>query len=214
MKQAPIIIVGAGPGGCAAAVQCVRLGVRPLLLDRTGRPGGLLGNAWSVENYPGLEPMNGRELSGRLAAFLDRFGVGIEPADVTAIGGNDGHLVVDSSGGTLEAGAVIAATGTRPVRLPVAGAEALLGDGFWYEVRHLLESGVRPRHVAVIGGGEAALDYSLSLAGAGAAVTLLVRGEEIRAGERLIDLVASNGSISIRHGSEVTGLRRSAAGFR
>jgi len=213
MRSTSIIVVGAGPAGCAAAVQCARMGVMPVLLDSTGRPGGLIGNAWSVENYPGLEPMDGREISNRLKEFLDRFRVEIVPAVVSSVRRDSGQLVVDSSDGVLGAGAVIIATGTRPVLLEVPGSEELRGRGFCYEVRELLEADPVPERVAVIGGGEAALDYSLSLAGAGASVTLLVRGGVLRAGQRLIDLVAADEHISIRYGIGIGSLGRSEEGM-
>jgi len=209
VRAVSIAVVGAGPAGCAAAVQCARMGVEPVLIDQTGRPGGLTANAWSVENYPGLDPMNGRKISVRLHEFLDRFGVEIEKSVVTGIKREGGHFVVDSSDGLFTAGAVIIATGTRPVPLKVPGSEELLNRGFCYEVRELLEAGRVPERVVVIGGGEAAHDYSLSLAGEGARVSLLVRGAVVKAGRRLIDLVEADELISVRFGIEIKSLEKS-----
>ena len=55
MRREQVVIIGAGPGGCSAAIQCKRLGLEPLVFDRSGRAGGLIENAYAVENYPGLE---------------------------------------------------------------------------------------------------------------------------------------------------------------
>ncbi|MFC1530620.1 NAD(P)/FAD-dependent oxidoreductase, partial [Gemmatimonadota bacterium] len=161
---------------------------------------------------PAESRTGGREISKRLQAFLDRFRVELVPGVVSGIRQEGGHLVVDMPGDVIGAGAVIVATGTRPVRLEVAGSEELQGEGLYYEVRELLESDPVPERVAVIGGGEAALDYSLSLAGAGARVTLLVRGGVLRAAQRLIDLVAADENISVRFGIAIGSLQRSEEG--
>ncbi|MCK4305944.1 MAG: FAD-dependent oxidoreductase, partial [Candidatus Eisenbacteria sp.] len=77
MRTERIAIIGAGPAGCAAAVQCKRLGISPLLVDRTGNAGGSIANAHLIENYPGLDPLPGPEFAQRLAAHLARHGIPI-----------------------------------------------------------------------------------------------------------------------------------------
>ena len=84
-----VVIVGAGPAGCAAAVQCRRLGQHPLLLDRTGRPGGLVAHAHSVENYPGLPPTAGPRMVQLLAEHLERFDLRVEQREVLGLESRD-----------------------------------------------------------------------------------------------------------------------------
>lgn len=198
MHTEQIVVVGAGPAGCAAAVQCKRLGETPLLLDRTGRAGGLLANACSIENYPGLKPLPGPIFAEKLAAHLARFELPIARGEVTTLVPTEEGLVIRGDFGEVQARCVILAIGTNPLALGIPGAAELTGSGMFYEVSTLLAAVDAPRRVLVIGGSEAALDYALSLAGAGARVTILVRGPALRAGRgRLVSLVRRNPMIEL-----------------
>jgi len=183
MRAERIVIVGAGPGGSAAAVQCARLGVTPLLLDQSGEAGGLVANAWSMENYPGLEPLDGAAYVRRLRAHLERFDLKVEKLELQAIREAGGGIVLETDSGAIETKVAILAVGTLPRSLDLPGGEHLI-----YEVRPLLDR--KPERVAVIGGGEMAFDYALSLARAGARVELLVRGTAPRARGRLAGFIA------------------------
>jgi thioredoxin reductase (NADPH) len=196
MREAGIAIVGAGPAGVAAAIQCVRLGVPPLLLDATGQAGGLVECAFRIENHPDLErPLSGLEYAARLRASLARFSLTVERCIVHAITTPaDGHLL---SGRDLEptlARAVILAVGTIPRGAGIPGEEELAGRGVFRDLRDVLAA--RPGRVAVVGGGEAAFDCSLSLAAAGARVELCWRGEHPRARGWLAGEVAAHPGIS------------------
>jgi thioredoxin reductase len=195
MRSAHIVIVGAGPGGSAAAVQCARLGVAPLLIDRTGEPGGLIANAWSMENYPGLEPLDGKAYVRLLRAHLERFGLVVEKLELREVRKSNVGIVLETDTGPIKANVAILAVGTLPVLLDIPGAELM-----HYEVRHLLER--KPERALVIGGGEMAFDYALSLARAGACVEVLVRGPAPRARGRLAALVAREKRISLRFGTK------------
>ncbi len=199
LSTADIVIVGAGPAGVAAAVQCKRLGARPLLLDRRGEAGGLVANGFSVENYPGVEPMPGTELVKLLKAHLGRFRLSVEKGLVHRISKENGGFIVDGDFGTTRSRGVIVAVGTRPKVLPIPGVSELAMTHWFYEVRHLFDKGPvqTMKRALVIGGGEAALDYALSLAGVGAEVTVLVRGEGFRARGRLVQLVGKDPLIKV-----------------
>lgn len=212
MRSEGIVIIGAGPAGCAAAVQCARLGVMPRLIDQTGRPGGLIANAWSVENYPGIEPVDGRNLTVLLKEFLNRFDIMIEREVVEGVCVDGEQYLVETTGGGILARSVIVAAGTRPILLDVPGAGELREKKLWYEITDLLDLEPQPGHIAVIGGGEAALDYSLSLAGAGGRVTLLVRGSAFRACRRLIELAETMQTITPLFGVEVVRLESTERG--
>ncbi|MFH1144254.1 MAG: NAD(P)/FAD-dependent oxidoreductase [Candidatus Eisenbacteria bacterium] len=219
-----LVVVGAGPAGCAAAVQAMRLGLRPRLLDATGAAGGLLPNARRIENYPGLEPLSGIAMVERLRAHLERFGLRVERMRVTRVtadgAGNplDGpHLETDAGAiealrvetgaGVIAARCAILAVGTRPRLLPLPGVADLVGRHVFYEVRDLLRALPAPRRVLVIGGGEAALDYALTLAEAGARVTIVTRGRDFKAVGWLASQAMEHPSIGHVGGIEATGLR-------
>jgi len=227
MQRTRLIIVGAGPAGCAAAVQCARLGICPLIIDRAGMAGGLLVNAFRVENYPGLPPLPGPEFTRRLERHLHRSGLSVTRAQALRISDADptafcdaecraagGALQVETDRGPIEAEAVLLATGTHPLLLEVPGARALEGRGLYYEVRELLS--VRPelRRAIVIGGGEAALDYALTLATSGAQVTILLRGAQPSAQGRLLAMARRHERVTFIDHARPTALREEPDGVR
>ena len=203
MHVEDMVIIGAGPAGCAAAVQSVRLGIQPRLFDQQGRAGGLICNAFRIENYPGLErPLSGIEFAQRMIRDLDRFKIEVIEGQVrTVCLDSDGCLSLDLSGGRLRALSVVLAVGTMPRKASFPGEDELAGRGLFYEVRELLER--RPGKVIVVGSGEAAFDYALSLAAAGSQVRILIRGTEHRAGPRLASQVQANPRISASFGHAV-----------
>ena len=214
MSEAPVVVVGAGPAGCAAAVQTKRLGVSPLLVDAAGRAGGLVENAFSVENYPGPEaPIPGPELARRLRAHLERFGVPVTPGTVRGITRTADGWRLDMDGGSVAAKAVILAPGTAPVTLPAELSGGMDGELVFYEVRDLLERFPAPERVAVIGGGEASFDYALTLAALGVQVEILVRGAEHRVTGRLVELTERAPAIRVTASSTVREVRRVDGGL-
>jgi thioredoxin reductase (NADPH) len=165
-----------------------------------------------MENYPGLEPVDGPGFVARLRSMLVRFGIAVEAGEVTGISVGDGGFLLDFNNGSVRAGAVIVATGTRAVRLDLPGAGELEDPKLFYEVAALFEEFPEPARIIVIGGGEAALDYSLSLAGRGAEVTLLIRGDRFRANNRLIEAVSAEARIEACFGVEAVGFEEGAEG--
>lgn len=213
MSHHPIVIIGAGPAGVACAVQCKRLGIEPLLLDRSGECGGLVQNAWRVENYPGLaSPISGSEFAGRLKGHLDAFGVEVVPGEAVALRRVDNCVEVAlASGVSLTAPHVVVAVGTTPQPLGLPNEGILSGSRLFYEVRQLLGRGVR--HVAVVGGGEAAFDYAMSLASRGTRATICLRGRESRAGARLTACVRQTRGIDLLFETHVEYARRTEHGL-
>jgi len=201
------VVIGAGPAGCAAAVQCARLDASVRLFDRTGRAGGLIANGFSIENYPGLErPLSGPAFARRLSEHLARFGIPVEHGELTGILPRDHGWLCRIGQAELPCRSLILCTGTQPRPFRVDGDARLRKRAVFHEVRELLDATDSPREVVVVGGGEAAFDYALTLAARGVRVTVAVRGQTARARGRLAGMVTSHRSIRVLLGTRVLGL--------
>ncbi len=195
MSIADAFIVGAGPAGVAAAVQCKRLGLSVLLMDKTGAAGGLTAAANRIENYPGLPPMSGGAFVHLLNDHLTRFDIPVVEGVVTSISPRSGGFDVATTSETFRARIVVIAVGTEPKTVDIPGREHVLHSP--------LEVPCQPGfHTAVIGGGEAALDFALSLADMGGGATVLVRGGALRAHGILPERVRKNEKVHILFGAD------------
>ena len=202
MRKPWIAVVGAGPAGCAAALQCRRLGHAVRLLDPSGHPGGRLHQARRVENYLGLKPQSGTALARRMARHLARWRIPVTPLRVQQVASAPGGFCLQTERGLLAAAVVILAPGTiarsLPQLAPGVSPDARLQHFVFEDVTSLLERHPNAARVAVVGGGEAALDGALSLADAGCRVTVLVRGERLRACRALRAEAALRNEIEVR----------------
>lgn len=153
MQTEDAVIVGAGPSGLAAAKQLNLYGMDPLVFE-CDEPGGLLLNACSVVNYPGVrEGITGKEL---ISQFPIPQRLRID--EVTGISRNKKLYQIHSNSGVIEASSVIIASGTVPVKISL---QEVARGRIFYTVKNLVNSSLRS--AAVIGGGDAALDYAMSL---------------------------------------------------
>lgn len=187
--ERPLVIIGAGPAGLAAAIQAARDGLLPVLVGDEAA-GGLLLSAYRLDNLPGFPAgIAGDELAGRLTQQAAAFGVSPLAATVTRLENPPGHFLVHlvrtdtQKADTLRAQAIIVATGTRANAFPWTLPEA--HPGLHRDARSL-PADLKGARVAVIGGGEAALDSALSAARRGAQAKVFARSDAFRAPERLI----------------------------
>lgn len=187
MQKELLTIIGAGPAGCSAAMQALRLGIRPFVIDRNGTAGGLIENAYMIENYPAIEPMDGKKFVGLLRQQIKVNEVSISKGTVQEIEETGSALKITGDFDTIESKAVILASGTTPRRLTIAGAKELEGKKLFYEISQAPFDAVKS--AIIIGGGEAALDYSLSLASRDIDVEVIVRSAQVKANKRLRELV-------------------------
>ncbi|MBA2883257.1 thioredoxin reductase (NADPH) [Desulfosalsimonas propionicica] len=159
-----LVIIGAGPAGMTASIYAIRANMRVLLLDKLS-PGGQVINTLEVQNYPGAGIINGAELAIQMFEQTQALGVPFEYATATQILENNGKKqIVCEEGQTFQARAVIIATGTNPRRLGVPGEEKFAGDSIhWCAICD--GSQYRCKTVAMIGGGNSAVEESLYLAG-------------------------------------------------
>ncbi len=161
MTVSDVGVIGAGPAGLAAAIQLRRAGINPVVFEK-GEPGGLLRNAGCVENYPGFpDGITGETLVKLMRLQAERHGVAVLSTAVTGMNFRSGDFHVGSGAGEWRFRRVIVASGTKPKRFDFEIPEKLDGK-VHYEIASLLrESG---KTMVIGGGGEAALDYALTLA--------------------------------------------------
>ena len=201
-----LIIIGSGPAGLTAAIYAARANLSPLLIEGL-QPGGQLTDTTDVENFPGFaEPVGGVELMDRMRQQAERLGVRFAQDEVAAA-----HLATDAalkpadriheltlelSGDKLQAQALIVATGATARYLGLASEKALIGhgvsgcatcDGAFF----------RDQAVAVVGGGDTALEDALYLARIAASVTVIHRRDAFRASKIMADRVLSNPKITV-----------------
>jgi thioredoxin reductase (NADPH) len=205
VRTVEIAIIGAGPAGCAAAVQCKRLEVAPLLIDSTGAPGGLVFNARRIDNYPGIEPTKGSRFAKLLEEHLSRFRVSIEKGTAQSISPCGKTLTVEGDFETIEAKSVIVAVGTVPKTIHLETGPRARGRVF-FEV-HAMLCGLTPSQIIIIGGGEAALDYALSCGDRHIRSTLLVRGTKLKARGMLVDLALKNPFVDILYNARAISVK-------
>ncbi len=215
-----IAIIGAGPAGMTAAIQLTRAGFTPTLIERH-RAGGLLHNANLVENYPPFgDGIAGPALVERFVRHTQHLGIAIHRATVTEVRREGDHyrLVFDlgpeSSRLPTDYRAVIVATGTVPNPLPLLEDEndpAILSR-IYYEVTDLPTDERGP--IAVIGGGDAALDYALNIASSGRRAIVLCRRAAPTALPLLVRRIEQEPRIELRSHTRVCDIETAPQGLR
>lgn len=200
-----VIIIGSGPAGLTSAIYTSRANLDPLLIEgeavsNTDQPGGQLMLTTDVENYPGFpEGIMGPELMAAFRAQAERFGTDILTARVSKVDLSEQPFKVwvgDTSGEpTHRARTIIISTGAQALMLDLPSEERLLGhglstcatcDGFFF----------REQDIAVVGGGDSAIEEALFLSRFGRSVTVIHRRDELRASKIMQDRAFANDKIS------------------
>lgn len=178
-----LIIIGSGPAGLSAAIYGKRAGLELLVIEKNYMSGGQILNTYEVDNYLGLPGMNGFDMGMQFREHADKLGV--EHAEGEVIGLEDGSIKkVITTSGEYEAYAVILATGAVHAHLNVAGEERLTGRGVSY-CATCDGAFYRGKTVAVVGGGNVALEDAVYLARFCEKVYLIHRRDEFR-GEKIL----------------------------
>jgi thioredoxin reductase (NADPH) len=198
-----VIIIGSGPSGYTAALYAARAELKPLLFEGSVTAGGALMQTTEVENFPGFpDAIMGPELMDSMRKQAERFGAELLSDDVTEVDLAADPKVVKTDGETYLAKAVIIATGSRYKELGVPGEKALGGhgvswcatcDGFFF----------RGHDIAVIGGGDSALEEAMFLTRFGKSVTVVHRRDTLRASKIMQDRAFANPKITFLWNSEV-----------
>ncbi|HEX4977501.1 MAG TPA: thioredoxin-disulfide reductase [Nocardioides sp.] len=176
-----VIIVGSGPAGYTAAVYAARANLSPLVFEGSVTAGGALMNTTEVENFPGFrDGIMGPELMDSMRAQAERFGAELVADDVIALDLEGDVKTVSTATGTFRARSVVLAMGSGYRKLGIDGEDRLSGhgvswcatcDGFFF----------REQHIAVVGGGDSAVEEATFLSRFASKVTLIHRRGELRA---------------------------------
>jgi thioredoxin reductase (NADPH) len=211
-----VVIAGSGPAGLTAAIYTARAQLDPVVIEgqpssTSDQPGGQLMLTTDVENYPGFpEAITGPELMTAMRDQALRFGADLRMGRVTRLdlSRSPFGLWIDHTEGddpAIETEALIVATGARSLMLDVPNEDRLLGygvstcatcDGFFF----------RGQRIAVIGGGDSALEEALFLTRFAEQVTVIHRRDQLRASKIMQDRAFKNPKIEFRWNSVVTGV--------
>ena len=197
-----IIIVGAGPAGLTAAVYARRAGKSVLVLEKDTF-GGQVTFSPKLENYPGFQEISGNELAQRMLEQAMALGAEIDMDTVTEVLDGEVKTVVGEAG-RYEARSVIIAAGARHRRLNLSGEEEFIGNGISF-CAVCDGAFYKDQHVAVIGGGNTALQEVVLLADICKKVTVVQNLAFLTGEEKMIQLLQSKNNIEYIYNTVVTG---------
>ena len=206
-----VIIIGSGPAGYTAAIYAARAQLKPIVFEGAVTAGGALMNTTEVENFPGFQDgIMGPALMENMRAQAVKFGANLITDDVTAANlTGDVKTVVDGEGREYKAHSVILATGSSYRELGIENEKRLSGhgvswcatcDGFFF----------RDQDIAVVGGGDSAVEEATFLTRFAKSVTMIHRRDELRASKIMAERAHNDPKISFAWNSEVTELQGDA----
>lgn len=179
-----LIIIGSGPAGLSAAIYGKRAGFDLLVIEKAPMSGGQVLNTYEVDNYLGMPHINGFDMGMQFRAHADKLGVEFREGEVISIEDRGDRKLVTVEREVLEAKTVILATGAHHARLDVPGEEELTGMGVSY-CATCDGAFFKGKTVAVVGGGDVALEDAVYLARTCEKVYLIHRRDELRGAQVL-----------------------------
>lgn len=198
-----LLIIGSGPAGLGAAIYGERAGLKLAVIDRSPISGGQVLTTYEVDNYLGMPQISGSDISDRFKEHADKLGVDFITADVQSVEDLEEKKVVHTDEGDFETKAIILATGAAHAMLGVEGEMKLAGMGVSY-CATCDGAFFRGRTVAVVGGGDVAVEDAIFLAGICKKVYLIHRRDSLRAADSLQKKLMSLSNVEIVWNSEVS----------
>jgi alkyl hydroperoxide reductase subunit F len=202
-EQYDVLIVGAGPAGLTAGMYCARKMLKTVIISEN--IGGQALESWTIENYMGYRLVTGEDLIKKFEEQIRSLNIRIDLDGVTDISRDgDGFAIKTITGATYKATCIILAQGNRAKKLGVAGEERYLGRGL--SICSTCDGPLyRGKKVAVVGGGNSALQTAVEMSGLASTVSLIVRSS-IRADEVYVKLLESKPNITTHMPAEVIAL--------
>ncbi len=200
-----LIIIGSGPAGLGAAVYGKRAGLDLLVIEKNPMSGGQVLNTYEVDNYLGLPGMNGFDMGVRFREHAEKMGAEFKETEVTGIEDKESFKLVHTLDGDFEAKTLILAMGARHAHLNVPGEEELTGMGVSY-CATCDGAFFRNKTVAVVGGGDVAVEDAIFLSRICEKVYLIHRRDSLRAAKVLQDSLLEQPNVEILWDSVVTAI--------
>lgn len=201
-KKYDLIILGSGPAGLTAGIYAMRARLDTLLLEKNFVSGGQVLNTYEVDNYPGLPQITGIELSEAFEKHARGLDLPIEQGKVTGIFREDNDFRVETDEKSYRTDAVIIASGTRHRTLDIPGENELAGMGVSY-CATCDGAFFKEKTVAVVGGGDTAVEDAIFLARICKKVYLIHRRDQLRAARILQDRLMALANVEILWNCEV-----------
>lgn len=201
-----LIIIGGGPAGLTSAIYASRAGIETLVIDNY-IAGGQVATSDIIENYPGFLRVSGAELSEIITQQAQKSGAEIKQLEnLESVYLSNDKKEIKTSENTYTARCVIIASGANPVPLPVENEEEFRGRGIHYCA--VCDGALyRGKNVAVIGGGNSAVDEAYFLSNLAQEVTIIIRKDKFKAEKRLIDRITQKSNINIMYNTEVVAVK-------
>lgn len=180
MESRELVIIGAGPAGLTAGLYAARAAIDTVLIERS-MPGGQAASTDRIDNYPGFPGgIGGFELSKKMADQAKEFGCEIIYSDVESIERDENAFIIKHLSGEITAKTVIVATGAKPIMLGIKGEQEFHGRGVSY-CATCDGAFFKDKKIAVIGGGNAAVEEALFLTKFASKVYIVHRRDQLRA---------------------------------